>query len=65
MTAYAIGIAIHVGKEICILIIIKMCCYSVTMMITKFVQVEFNRDSQEEFIDNKFADFGGNLVIAF
>ena len=34
-------------------------------MITKLVQVEFNRDVQEEFIDNKIADFGGDLVIAF
>ena len=41
-----------------------MCCYSVTMAITKFLRPEFNRVFQEELIDTKFADFGEGLVTA-
>ena len=29
------------------------------MVITKYLQPEFNRVIQEELIDSKFADFGG------
>ena len=39
-------------------ILIKTLCYSVTMAITKFVQVEFYRAVQEELLDIKFIDFG-------
>ena len=42
-----------------------MRCYSVTMVTTKFLQMEFNRVIQEEFIDTKFANFGEGLVATF
>ena len=47
------------------LFLTKMCCYSASMMITKFLQLEFNGISQEELIDTKFTDFGEGLVTAF
>ena len=34
-----------------------MPCYSLTMMITKFLPAELNRVIQEELVDTKFADF--------
>ena len=46
-------------------ILIKMHCYLVTMVITKFLQSEFNIVIQEEFIDTKFAKFRNGLVIIF
>ena len=42
-----------------------MCCYSVNMTITKFLQLEFNGIYQEEFIDTRFTNFGEGLVTAF
>ena len=38
-------------------ILIKISCYSVTMAITKFSQVELNSVIQEKLVDTKFADF--------
>ena len=35
------------------------------MVITKFLQPEFNRVFQEKLINTKFADFGESLVTAF
>ena len=47
--------------EICIrkyLVLIKTLCYSVTMVITKFVGAEFDREVQEELFDIKCIGFG-------
>ena len=35
------------------------------MVITNFLQLDFNRVFQEELIDSKFVNFGESLVIAF
>ena len=39
--------------------------YLVTMAITNFLQLEFNRAFQEELIGTKYADFSEGLVTAF
>ena len=45
-------------------VLIKMCCHSVTMAITKFLQSDVNRVFQEKLIYTKFVDFGEGLVTA-
>ena len=45
--------------------LIKMPCYSVTMAITKFLWMEFNRVTQEELVSTQVVDFGEGLVIVF
>ena len=35
------------------------------MVITKFIQPDFNREFQEERIDTKFANFSEGIVTAF
>ena len=57
---FAIGICIKKKWENHV----KLCCYSVTMMITIFVRLEFNRIMQKELIDTNFVNFGGGLVFA-
>ena len=42
-----------------------MGCYSVTMVITKFVQAECDRAVQEELFDIKFIDFGVGLMFFY
>ena len=55
------NLRLYIDIEICIRkfrVLIKTLCYSVTMVITKFVGAEFDREVQEELFAIKCFGFG-------